>query len=178
MGSVIYDFLTESILFDDNLISDKFRSVDEQGLLKSLENYREFVLSSLKTIEEEANENRSSTKIFSGSRRTSLDLLKQAAFYVNQFIVPDPLFSLTIKPGQINENMREFLKMSKINIDRVRLASAVAYLKRLTPAVTANYVKIVPLSLFFEPPSQIPIDFSDNQFADASGCWNTFARMR
>lgn len=168
MGSVIYDFLTESLLFDNNLISDKFRGVDEQELFKSLEDYREFVLSSLKTIEEEAKENESSTKIFSG-RRTSLDLLKQAAFYVDQFIVPDPLFSLTVKPSQINENMRQYLKMSKIKIDRVSLASAVAYLKELTPAVAVNYVKIIPLSLLFEPPPQIPIHFSDNQFASASG---------
>jgi len=90
MGSVIYDFSTESPLFDGSLILDKFKSVDEHSLLKALEDYRDFVLKSLATIEEEAKEDESGTKIFSGSQRTSLDLLKQAAFYVHRFVIPDP----------------------------------------------------------------------------------------
>lgn len=164
MGSVIYDFLTESLLFDDKLISDEFRCVDERLLLKSLEDYRDFVLSSLPAIEEEAKEDRSSTKIFSGSPRTGLDLLKQAAFYVHKFIIPDPLFPLTEKPGQLYDNMRELLNINKTRVNRLHLTSAVRYLKQLAPAVAANYVRIVPISLIFEPPSEIPIHFAERHF--------------
>jgi len=57
--------------------------------------------SRLKTIQEEVKENKSTTKIFSGVQQMSLDLLKQAAFYVHQFVIRDPLFPMTHRPGQV-----------------------------------------------------------------------------
>ena len=40
MGSVTFDYLTESILFDDDLMRSEYRGVDDARLEKELEGYR------------------------------------------------------------------------------------------------------------------------------------------
>lgn len=45
MGSLTYDFLTESFLFSDDLITEQFKTVSDSELEKELRRYREFCLS-------------------------------------------------------------------------------------------------------------------------------------
>lgn len=166
MGTVTYDFLTESLLFDESLIENRFHRLEEDRLRRELQAYRDFCISHLDTIEEEASQKKSNIKIFSALDRTDLDLLKQAAFYVDQFILPDPIFPLTYKGGEVLKTMRSYLKMSDKTIDRNRLSLELAYLKSLTPLVSADYVKFLPVSYLFEPPNQLPVSYSENYFSD------------
>ena len=95
MGSRVYDFLSESFLFDDSLLSEEFSDVTEAEILRELVRYREFCLSAAAELEQEASSNTSNLKLFSGIRRVGPRLLKQSAFYVEQHILYDPLFELT-----------------------------------------------------------------------------------
>lgn len=173
MGSKVFDFLTESFLFDDGRISDRFGSTPEADILKELRRYREFCLSSAAELEQEASGKTSNLKLFSGVRRVGLRLLKQSAFYIEQHILYDPLFELTSwKPPHEDQVRNAYNAMlggreASSSFDKEKLAKIVAYLKALTPMVAAGYVKLLPTSYFFEPPDQFPLKYSENGFADA-----------
>jgi hypothetical protein len=172
MGSKLYDYLNESLLFDDSLIQDQFRSIPERKLLDELGRYRQFCLSAVPEIEKEISSNTSNLKLFSGIKLVRPDLLKQSAFYVEQHILYDPLFVLTSwKPPQEDKNKSAFNQLFGLpgqdaSLDRKELSEVVAYLKSLTPMVAADYVKLLPTSYFFETPDQLPFRYSKNGFAD------------
>lgn len=173
MGAKAFDFLSDSFLFDDALIRDRFSGITEAELLKELRRYREFCLSSAAEIEQEASSNTSNLKLFSGVKRVDIRLLKQSAFYVEQHILYDPLFELTSwKPSHEDPVRSAYNAMLDVrelssSFDKERLAKIAAYLKALTPMVAADYVKLLPTSYFFEPPEQFPLKYSENGFADA-----------
>jgi hypothetical protein len=166
MGSKLFDFLSESFLFDGSLINDQFNSVSEGEILKELERYREFCLSSAAELEHEALSNPSNLKLFSGIRRVPPGLLKQSAFYVEQHILYDPLFELTHRMDNNDQALDALFGLKREPFDKSRLSQVASYLKSLTPMVVANYVKLLPTSYFFEPPDQIPFRHSATGFAD------------
>jgi hypothetical protein len=166
MGSKVYDYLSESLLFDDSLILDQFRSIPEDEILKELRRYREFCLSAMGELEQEALSNTSNLKLFSGINLVSPALLKQSAFYVEQHILYDPLFALTEESNQNDQALDSLLGLKRSPFDKLWLSKMVNYLKSLTPMVAANYVKLLPTSYFFEPPEQIPYRHSATGFAD------------
>jgi hypothetical protein len=173
MGSKVFDFLSDSFLFDDARIRDQFASTPEDEILKELRRYREFCLSAAAELEQEASSNPSSLKLFSGGKNLNPRLLKQSAFYVEQHILYDPLFELTSwRPphkDKVRSAYKAFLggRLPDSSFDKEKLAKTVARLKGLTPMVAANYVKLLPTSYFFEPPEKFPLKYSDNGFADA-----------
>lgn len=173
MGTKAFDFLSESFLFDDARIRDRFASTPENEILNELRRYREFCLSSAAELEREALSNTSNLKLFSGVRRVDPRLLKQSAFYVEQHILYDPLFELTSwRPPREDRARSSYASLlggpgPDPSFDKEKLAETAAYLKGLTPMVAADYVKILPTSYFFEPPERFPLKYSDNGFADA-----------
>jgi hypothetical protein len=173
MGTKAFDFLSESFLFDDERIRDRFAGVPEAEILKELRRYREFCLSSKAELEQEALSNSSNLKLFSGVRRVDPVLLKQSAFYVEQHILYDPLFELTSwRPPREDRARSSYASLlggpgPDPSFDKDKLAETAAYLKGLTPMVAADYVKILPTSYFFEPPERFPLKYSENGFADA-----------
>src|SRR5690349_14303241 len=95
MGSKTYDFLTDSFLFDSSLVDEQFSSVNETDINRELQRYREFCLSIVPDLYAEISSDPSSLKVFSGTKRVRLDLLKQSAFYIHQHVLYDPLFPFT-----------------------------------------------------------------------------------
>ncbi|MBD1945260.1 hypothetical protein H6F50_23395 [Coleofasciculus sp. FACHB-712] len=166
MGSRAFDFLAESFLFDNVLIQDKFRTISEQEILNELSKYREFCLSNQRELEEEVLANQSSFKVVSGIEIPDLMLLKQSAFYIEQYIISDPIFALTYKENSLTIATKTYYGMNEELVDKVKLAEVAAYMKSLTPMVVADYVKFFPISYFFETPEQLPILYSNNGFDD------------
>lgn len=166
MGSKVYDFLTESILFDDSLIREEFRTVPDSELLNELQRYRQFCLSVAHELEEDALSNTSKLKVFSGIKHVNLNLLKQSAFYVQQHVLYDPLFTLTAIPTAQSKTLSKFLGLNEPALDKAEIARTLNYLKALTPMVATNYVKLLPTSYFFESPEEVPFTYSESGFAD------------
>ncbi len=167
MGSRTFDFLTESFLFKDALIQDKFRTISEQEILDELHKYREFCLSNQAEIENEVLTNTSSLKVISDIEMPDLNSLKQSAFYIEQYVINDPIFSFSYRQNEINKAMNSYLGLDEESINKSNLSKVVAYVKALTPMVFANYVKLLPINLFLEPSAQLPILYSENLFSDA-----------
>jgi hypothetical protein len=84
VGSIIYDFLTESFLFDSEAIDHAFADVSDHALLNELQRYRDFCLQNLRELESEAVASPSILRVFSGRRPVSVRSLKQSALYIEQ----------------------------------------------------------------------------------------------
>lgn len=166
MGSKIYDFLTESFLFDDSLIEEQFASIPEADLRKELGCYRDHWLANAAEIEQEVQTDQSASKLFSGLKTTHLRLLKQTALYVHQQILTDPLFDLGREPNPDVDAFNSVFGLRTPVFDKREVIRAVRYLKALTPMVAGNYVKFFPTSRFFEPLPQIPLTYSRTGFAE------------
>jgi hypothetical protein len=166
MGSRIYDFLADSFLFDDSLITDKFLCVSDNDVWKELQCYREFCLSVAPELESEVLSNKSSLKLFSGIKQPGIPLLKQSAFYIQQHVLYDPLFALTHTPTEESKAMNEFLGMRDTPLDKAQLALTLRYLKELSPMVASDYVKLLPTSYLLEPPKEAPFTHSENRFRE------------
>jgi hypothetical protein len=166
MGSQTFDFLADSFLFCDDLINDHFRTVSEHEILKELNKYREFCLSKKLEIEEEVKKNPSNLNMLSGVEMPELNLLKQSAFYVNQYLINDPIFSLSYKQNQFSNALKNSLGITEETLDRGQLSQVVSYVKKLTPMVAADYVKLLPINSFLERPEQLPLLYSENLFSD------------
>lgn len=166
MGSILFDFLTESLFFNPVHIDEQFQAVAEEDLAKELASYREFCLAHLLELQGEANSPGSVLRVYAGQHRTSIAELKRSAFYVEQYVLPDPLFRLTRPTTPFSKAFRASLSIPAKGIDREALTEAVKYLRDLTPMVAPNYVKFLPVSYLFEPPDELPIYYSENEFID------------
>jgi hypothetical protein len=168
MGSLVYDFLHESVLFDPGSIETAFASLSETDLQLALREYREFVLDSAAALEAEARELEGAFKVFTSIGSIDVAMLRQCAWYVSHFVVDDPLFRLSAPRADAQEPLEQFLGLkSSASVDRQGLVDVLRDLRAITPMVAANYVKFLPVSRLFEVPRQLPITYSPTGFVEA-----------
>lgn len=158
MGSLTYNFLADSLFFHKTSLESNFANETEGRIEKELQDYREYCINNYEDLIKEIVERDSFLKVFSSSQETSLNLLKQTALYVDQFIIQDPLFNLTDTHSEMTNVTAKYLGYKNDGtIDRIRLKEAASFLKEITSMIAGNYVKIFPLSYHFEAPKQIPL---------------------
>jgi hypothetical protein len=167
MGSETFSFLADSILFDDAYLASGFAGVDDARLRQELDAYRAFCLAHIDDLLREVYACESVTKIFAGVRAPiTFDLLKQMAFYADQFVLDDPLFSEGYRGTSEGTAMNEYFGMKRDEGLGRRVAEAARLVKRLTPFVAANYAKVLPVSSLFEVHGGVPLRASENRFDD------------
>lgn len=167
MGSVIYDFLNESLLFDVSLQDESYASISEDKLKQELSEYRQHALHHIGDLEAEIRQKESQLKIFGDRNYFSDRHLMQTALYLDQVVLPDPIFPFTQEISDISSTMTQFLGMPKNEgIDRKKLSAATKQMKAQAPMVAANYLKYFPTSYYLEPADQLPITYSENGYAD------------
>ena len=167
MGTRTYDFLTDSFLFDSELLDEEFASVSEDALINELRRYRDFCLSNEDALLAEVRANPSNLKVFSNLGRVSIEQLKRSALYVHQYVIDDPLIPLAAPRSEFAVATNQLLGFQTRLIDLADLAARIRFLKQITPMVAANFVKLLPVSVVFEPPKELPLFASDNYFDDA-----------
>lgn len=167
MGTRTYDFLTDSFLFNDDLLDKKFAAMSDDAIINELRRYREFCLSNEKSLLAEVRTDPSNLKIFSNLGRVSIDQLKRSALYVHQYVLDDPLIPLAAPRSELGLATNQLLGFHQTLVDRGDLAAKIRFLKQITPMVAANFVKLLPVSVVFEPPKDLPLFASDNYFDDA-----------
>lgn len=157
MGSIVYDFLADSLFFNDSTLETKFRNESTRRIEKELANYRQFCIDNYPILIKEIKENNSFLNVFSSSTEIQLQLLKQTALYINQFIIFDPLFSQTSKETENERVIKEFIGLTPTEINKEEVWTSSMFLKSITPMVAGDFVKVFPLSYYFESPNEIPI---------------------
>lgn len=159
MGSITYNFLADSILFDEKAIQSKYSSLNDNQLEAVLQNYRSHCLKNLDEMVKDVKTKKSSLKVMSTIDQIPFDNIKQGALYFDQFIISDPLFALTSRVGKESETIGEYVGFVKSRIDRNKVAYCASLLKALTPMVAADFIKILPLTKPFEPSKHLRVDY-------------------
>lgn len=157
MGSITYGFLADSILFHEKNLQNDFKDVTVDRLEREIQEYRQFCIDNFDDLIGEIKGRDSFLKVFSHQGETPLNLLKQTALYVDQFIISDPIFALSEKRSEMADVSSKYLGFDKIELSKETLSTNARFLKEITPMVAADYVKIFPKSFYFERPEGIPI---------------------
>lgn len=157
MGSITYSFLADSILFHEKNLQNNFKDITVDRLEREIQEYREFCIRNFEDLISEIKGRDSFLKVFSHQGETPLNLLKQTALYIDQFIIPDPIFALSEKRSEMANVSSRYLGFDEINLNKETLALNARFLKNITPMIAADYVKIFPKSFYFERPEGIPI---------------------
>lgn len=166
MGSILYDFLTESILFNEGHLQGRFASLNDAELRRELTRYREHCLAHLDEQRRELEDGVQSLRVFSGPGRISKDDLARGALYLDTYVLDDPLFALTHEPSEVAQTMVKVIGVKGSELDRGKLCEALQFMRSVTPMVAADYVKFLPVSRIYEPPDEVHINYSENHFSD------------
>jgi hypothetical protein len=166
MGSIIYSFLNDSLLFDPGLIDSKYADIADKALTIELRRYREFCLQHWSELSEEVAAEDGMLHLFAGSRANTR-LLKQGALYFDAVILADPLFEQT-EPEQ--DGASAWASVTGVphrqGLDRPAIASAAKQLLDHRPMVAQGYIRYFPTSHYNEAPQELPLFASENGFAD------------
>jgi hypothetical protein len=163
MGSILFDFLADSLLFHEPSIQNNYAAESENRVLKELADYRDFITKNFDRIVDDVQSSKSKLKVFSTLDKTPISLLKQQALYMEQFVVADPFTVFTQMPSDYGKLMSQKLGYQTSGLSMEGLAIAARYMKEITPMVAANYVKPFPHSILYERP-EIPIKYHPDGF--------------
>ncbi|HHQ4672857.1 TPA: hypothetical protein ACSP2I_000130 [Aeromonas veronii] len=167
MGSYIYDFLNDSVLLDKSMVSRNYQGLSEKRLVQELSQYRTYCIMSLPSISYDIKDHNGKLSSMGSEFFANDSLLKHAALYMDQLVLPDPIFPFTMP---LHEQSSVFSQMLGFNqdgsIDRVKLAFTAQQIISLRPFVAGNYVKFYPHSYHSEPAKNIPGGYSEVGFSD------------
>lgn len=157
MGTLIFDFLRESPLFDGDLIDAGYGGLTDHDLQKELNRYREYVIGNLGALRKEIAAVPGELRLYGGKSFDSLPQLTQAAFYLDQVVLPDPLFPHSVQLDEVRRQMNIVLGgKDRQSVNRQAIANSARWMRMLTPMVAANYVKFFPVTYFLER-EEIPL---------------------
>lgn len=148
MGSVTYDFLTASFLFNDEAIENVYNGYSNREIEEEVNRYTEYVGENIDVLDAEIGAINSDLNVFSTINQQSINFLTQTALYLDQFIIQDPIFSLSTNQTLEAKEIGKFFGHYPLEVDRLALSSTCRYLKKITPMVAANYIKLYPISTF------------------------------
>lgn len=167
MGSYAYDYLNDSLLLDGALVARLYQGVSDATLEKKLGEYREYCLNMLPEIREIVKASNGVLSCMATDTMSHTSHLKQAALYLEEAVVSDPVFKLTNFRTSSTEAITSFMGMASTpKIDRRELAEAAIKLIELRPLVAGGYVKLYPVSFELERGAEIPLLHSDVGFED------------
>ena len=166
MGSATYDFLADSFLLNMDNIGDAYADYTIDQLEEELHKYRQHCLDNYDNLAKEVTERESSLKVFSSIEKVSFNLLMQPCLYLDQFVIYDPLFKFTETESEVSRVASEYLGFKEKTLNKFELAKTCSFLKKITPMIAADYVKILPVSYHFEAPTKPTINFPQNYYND------------
>lgn len=168
MTKLLYDFLADSPLFEDEGINTDYHHLSDSEIEKELERYREHVLKHIEFLRSEITSSQIELSIYFDTAARAVPpvpLLKQSALYYDRAILDDPLFRETKRQGPMVEITAQYLGY-KPGINRQRVAKVSSFMKSVTPMIAGNFLNFAPISLVHEPPKQLGIRTSETLFEE------------
>lgn len=167
MGSYAYDYLNDSLLLDGALASQLYSGISDLTLGMELTRYREYCLKILPEVRKDVKAGNDALSCMATDTMSHISRLKQAALYLEEAIVSDPIFKITDFRSASTEAITSFMGVTSTPmIDRRELANAAIRLIELRPLVAGGYVKLYPVSFELERGEEIPLLYSDKGFED------------
>ena len=153
MSSELFEFVSESVLFDRGQIERQYRNLSEDELERELVAYRTLQLANSPAVEKRVRDNPSALKFFTGSTDPVFDLLKQSAWYLDQIVIADPVFPSTHQWSEHAKTMNELIGLKNDGaLNRLKLARSAQYLIYLRPMIQDGFIVMLPITALFEPP--------------------------
>ena len=166
MGSYAYDYLNDSLLLDCTLVTRLYSGLSDTVLEQELIKYREYCLKVLPEIRDVV-KSQGVVSCLATDTLSHTSHLKQAALYLEEAVVADPVFELTDFRTQATEALTSFIGMASTpKVDRQNLTKAAVRLIELRPLVAGGYVKLYPVSFELEKGTEVPLLYSDVGFED------------
>ncbi len=166
MGSYAYDYLNDSLLLDSTLVTRFYSGVSDAVLEQELIKYREYCLKVLPEIRDVV-KSKGVVSCLATDTLSHASHLKQAALYLEEAVVSDPVFELTDFRTPATEALTSFMGMASLpKVDRQKLAESAIRLIELRPLIAGGYVKLYPITFELEKDSEVPLLYSDVGFED------------
>lgn len=166
MGSYAYDYLNDSLLLDSTLVTRLYSGLSDAVLEQELIKYREYCLKVLPEIRDVV-KSQDVVSCLATDTLSHTSHLKQAALYLEEAVVADPVFELTDFRTEATEALMSFIGMTSTpKVDRQKLAKAALRLIELRPLVAGGYVKLYPVTFELEKGTEVPLLYSDVGFED------------
>lgn len=166
MGSYAYDYLNDSLLLDSTLVTRLYSGLSDAVLEQELIKYREYCLKVLPEIRDVV-KSQGVVSCLATDTLSHTSHLKQAALYLEEAVVADPVFELTDFRTQATEALTSFIGMASTpKVDRHKLTKAAVRLIELRPLVAGGYVKLYPVTFELEKDTEVPLLYSDVGFED------------
>jgi len=134
-----------------------YSQVSDRELMNELQKYREFCIKNIQSILSDINLYKHDIKIFSAKSLIDIPRLMQTALYMDQVTLPDPIFEHSYENSQFSNTLAELNGITNDTINRISLSKSAKLLKNLALMIEVGYVKLFPVSYFFEPQSEIPL---------------------
>lgn len=169
MSKKCLEFLQKSFLYDTPSWKERYIGYTDTQLEEELQRYRDYVLVHLDEIKGEIHATSSKLNICieSCGHLPTEELYKQLVLYMDQVIIPDPLFSETRTRSPFSKTAGKMLGLPASEaIDRKAICESISYIGQIAALITSNFVVMLPISIMHEGPKEIPITYSPTAFSD------------
>ena len=169
MSHIAFDFLSDSLLFDQEHIATKYADVSDAELWTELEKYRAHALARAEGLRAETAGVEGALSVYfdtSSHALPTVDLLKQCALYFDRAVIDDPIFPLTRRSTASAAAIGKYLGFSAPELDRDGLSSSATFMRSVRSMTAGQFLKFVPISAVLEPPDKIPITYSGTLYAE------------
>ena len=159
-----------SFLYFSDAVENNYSAYQDEEIVSELQKYREYVLKNIEDIQGEIRHTHDKLNVNIETFKTlpTEDIYKQLVLYMDQVVIPDPLFELTEARSSFNNTMGEYIGLKKVenNFNRQKLVDTINYIKCIYPLIASDFVVMLPISLMHEGPKEICINYSPTAFSD------------
>ena len=169
MSHIAFEFLSDSLLFDQERIATKYADVSDAELWTELEKYRAHLLARTEDLLAEIAGVEGALSVYfdtSSHVFPTVDLLKQCALYFDRGVIDDPIFRLTRRSTASDAAFGEYLGFSAPELSRDDLSLSAAFMRSVRSMTAGQFLKFVPISAVLEPPDKTPITYSATLYAE------------
>ena len=168
MSQKSLEYLCNSFLFDSLSRANGYNMYSDDDIYDELQKYREYIISNMDEIRGEVRNdcNKLNVCIESCKELPTEDMYKQLILYMDQVVIPDPLFDLAEPKSSFSEAAGQLMGLKRQEkVNKKKLSNLVDYIVCITPLINAGFVVMAPISRIHER-KEIPILFSPTAFSD------------
>lgn len=162
-------FLLNSFLYSNGCVDSEYSKYQDKQINSELQKYREFVLGNYVDIQNEIKHthDKLNISIETFSELPTEDVYKQLVLYMDQVVIPDPLFELTEERNPFSDTVGQYMGLQKTSgVERQKITNVINYIKCIAPLIESGFVVMLPVSLMHEAPKNIGVNYSPTSFSD------------
>lgn len=169
MSNKCLSFLLESFLYSNECVDSRYSKYQDAQIFSELQKYREFVLENIDDIQSEVmhTHDKLNVSIETFNELPAEKIYKQLVLYMDQVVIPDPLFKLTEARNPLGDTVGKYIGFQKSHVvEREKIIDVINYIKCIALLIESGFIVMLPISLIHEAPKEIGIYYSPTSFSD------------